>query len=99
MLRSKMIDAPEGGIAFRERFLGATDLVGGVMTKIAPLANAAAHNSFNRLLMEHTVGIHRDRQLPAYADESFLTWWQRRAPVAAPAEPTASVAVFATCYG
>jgi len=41
--------------------------VGTVMTKIAPLANAAAHNRFNRMLMEHAVGIHRDRQLPAYA--------------------------------
>jgi Fe-S oxidoreductase len=69
------------------------------MTKIAPLANAAAHNRFNRMLMEHTVGIHRDRQLPAYADESFDTWWSRRAPVSPPAEPNASVALFATCYG
>jgi len=99
MLRAKMQWAKDDGIAFRERFLGATDLVGGVMTKIAPLANAAAHNSFNRMLMEHTVGIHRDRKLPAYADESFLTWWQRRAPVDPKAEPAASVAVFATCYG
>ena len=99
MLRAKMARAKEDGIAFRERFLGATDLVGSAMTKIAPLANAAAHNGFNRLLMEHAVGIHRDRQLPAYADESFLTWWSRRAPVAPPVEPTASVALFATCYG
>jgi glycerol-3-phosphate dehydrogenase subunit C len=98
MLRSKMARAKDDGVALRERFLGATDAVGRVMTKIAPLANAAAHLRFNRVLMEHTVGIHRDRQLPAYAGESFLTWWSRRAPVAAP-EPTASVAVFATCYG
>ena len=41
MLRAKMQAAKEDGIAFRERFLGATDLVGGVLTKIAPLANAA----------------------------------------------------------
>src|SRR5207249_2269269 len=69
MLRAKMARAKEDGIAFRERFLGATDAVGTVMTKIAPIANAAAHNRFNRMLMEHAVGIHRDRQLPAYADE------------------------------
>src|SRR5438094_957467 len=99
MLRAKMARAHEEGIAFRERFLGATDLVGSAMTKVAPLANAAAHNRFNRMLMERAVGIHRDRQLPAYADESFLTWWSRRAPVLAPDQPTASGAVFATCYG
>jgi glycerol-3-phosphate dehydrogenase subunit C len=99
MLRSKMIGAAEDGLAFRERFLGATDLVGSAMTKIAPIANAAAHFAFNRMLMEHTIGIHRDRELPAYADESFTTWWSRRAPVAPPAEPSERVALFATCYG
>src|SRR5258708_6927019 len=95
MLRSKMIGARVDGIAFRERFLGATDLVGGLMTKIAPIANAAAHNSFNRMLMEKTVGIAKDRQLPDYADETFETWWSRRAPKPQDGTP---VALFATCY-
>lgn len=95
MLRRKMIDAKGEGIAFRERFLGATDLVGSVMTKIAPLANAAAHSSWNRALMEKTIGIARDRQLPTYAEESFSTWWRRRAPVQAGETP---VVLFATCY-
>jgi Fe-S oxidoreductase len=98
MLRAKMNQAKEDGIAFRERFLGATDLVGKAMTKIAPLANAAAHNKFNRMLMEQTIGIHRDRQLPSYAAESFATWWSRRAPVAAPEAPSADVALFFTCF-
>ena len=95
MLRAKMSWAQEDGIALRERFLGATDLVGSVMTKIAPLANAAAHNAFNRMLMDRTIGIARDRQLPAYADESFGTWWSRRAPVEG---GETEVALFATCY-
>ena len=95
MLRSKMIAAKQEGIAFRERFLGATDLVGSVMTKIAPLANAAAHSSFNRMLMEKTIGIARERQLPTYAGETFETWWSRRAPVAG---GETKVALFATCY-
>jgi Fe-S oxidoreductase len=97
MLRAKMIDAREDGIKFRERFLGATDLVGGVMTKIAPLANVAAHNKFNRMLMEQTIGIAAKRQLPAYADESFETWASRRAPVEAPPHAT-KVAFFHTCF-
>ena len=99
MLRAKMAGAKEEGIALRERFLGATDAVGSAMTKIAPLANAAAHSRFNRILMEHTVGIHRDRQVPDYADETFLTWWGRRAPLPPPEDPSAGVALFATCYG
>ena len=95
MLRAKMIGAAADGIAFRERFLGATDLVGGVMTKLAPLANAAAHSSWNRALMDKTIGIAKERQLPTYAEESFATWWGRRAPVQAGDTP---VVLFATCY-
>ena len=95
MLRAKMIEAREDGIALREKFLGATDLVGSVMTKIAPLANVAAHNSFNRMLMEKTIGISAKRELPEYADETFGDWWAKRAPK----EPTAdAVALFATCF-
>src|SRR5258708_5313355 len=95
MLRAKMIGVREDGIAFRERFLGATDLAGGIMTRIAPLANAAAHNSFNRMLMEKTIGIARARQLPDYASETFLTWWDRRAPQKANGQ---EVSLFATCF-
>ncbi len=98
MLRAKMNWTREEGIGFREKFLGATDLVGTAMTKIAPLVNAAAHNAFNRMLMENTIGIHRDRQLPDYASESFMTWWGRRAPLEPPAAPSAEVALFATCF-
>jgi glycerol-3-phosphate dehydrogenase subunit C len=100
ILRRKMIDAKEHGIAFRERFLGATDLVGSAMTKIAPFANAAAHNSFNRMLMEKTIGIAQGRDLPDYADQSFENWWSRRAPVKAPEGSTApALALFPTCFG
>ena len=97
MLRSKMVDARKDGVAFREKFLGATDLVGGLMTKIAPFANAAAHNGFNRMLMDKTIGIHPDRQLPTYAAETFETWWSRRAP-APQIEGGTPVALFATCF-
>ncbi len=96
MLRAKMIGAKEEGIALRERFLGATDLVGGLMTRVAPLANAAVHSSFNRMLMEKTLGIAKDRQLPTYADESFAAWWARRAP--AGSGSGTGVALFATCF-
>src|SRR5438270_11371586 len=98
MLRAKINWAQEEGLAFRERFLGATDAVGSVMTRIAPLANAAAHNQWNRKLMELGVGIHRDRQLPDYADEPLSTWWARRAPVSPSEEPTAELALFSSCF-
>ena len=98
MARAKMVEVEEKGIGLRERFLGATDTVGKLMTHVAPLANAAAHNGFNRFLMHHTIGVHQDRQLPDYARRSFLDWWARRERPAPPAEPTADVALFATCF-
>lgn len=114
VLRAKMQRAKSEGIGFRERFLGATDLIGGLMTKIAPVANAAAHSSFNRMLMEQTIGIAAKRNLPDYADESFATWWARRAPQlpqvasdhapeghapeAAPAARPDEVVLFFTCF-
>ena len=98
MARSKINRAREEGVGFRQKFLGATDFMGKLMTKVAPLANAAAHNAFNRLLMHNTIGVHKDRQLPDYASTSLLRWWSRRAPVAPPAEPTGDVALFATCF-
>jgi Fe-S oxidoreductase len=69
--RRKILDAKEHGIGLRERMLGATDLMGSMMTAIAPLANFAAHNAFNRMLMEQTIGIAKDRQLPDYAGQTF----------------------------
>jgi glycerol-3-phosphate dehydrogenase subunit C len=98
MARAKINEAQQEGVGFREKFLGATDLMGKVMTKVAPIANAAAHNAFNRLLMHNTIGIHKDRQLPDYASQSLLRWWQQRPPVAAPSEPSGDVALFATCF-
>jgi glycerol-3-phosphate dehydrogenase subunit C len=98
MARAKINEARDEGVGFREKFLGATDFMGKLMTKAAPIANAAAHNAFNRLLMHHTIGVHKDRQLPDYASQSLLRWWSRRAPVAPALEPTGDVALFATCF-
>lgn len=98
MMRAKAVWAKDEGIALRERFLGETDLVGSLMTKVAPLANAAQHNKFNRMLMEHTVGIHRDRDLPSWHAETFVDWWEQHPRAAIdPAQP--KVALFYTCYG
>ncbi len=78
MLRAKAVTAREKGVTLQDRFLGATDVVGALMTTAPGLANWAQHNAFNRMLMEQTVGIHRDRDLPGWATERFDTWWGKR---------------------
>src|SRR2546421_5482496 len=61
MLRAQINQAQEEGIALRERGLAESEAVGTAMTKIAPIANAAAHYRSNRALMESTIAIHPDR--------------------------------------
>lgn len=96
MVRSKIVTAKEEGVTAQDKFLGAVDAVGTVMTKISPLANAANHSKFQRMLMEKTVGIHRDRILPSWAKETFVSWWRKREAKRArepePAAPSAPLA-------
>ena len=104
MLRSKAVRAKEDGVTLQDKFLGATDLVGAVMTKVPGLANWASHNAFNRMLMEQTLGIHRERNLPDWAGETFEDWWEKRSTSTSTSTPTSTstgdlkALLFYTCY-
>ena len=78
MLRHKAIDAKEKGVKLQDRVLGDPDLVGKLGTIFPALANWGSNLRPNRVMMEATVGIHRDRQLPAFAEETFQTWFKKR---------------------
>lgn len=78
MLRHKAIDAREKGVPLQDRVLGDPDLIGGIGTILPSVANAVTNLRPNRVMMEHTVGIHRDRQLPAFASQTFLSWFKAR---------------------
>ena len=110
MLRAKIVRAKKEGITAQDKFLGEVDALGSIMTKIPSIANAMNHSSFNRMLMEKTVGIHRERQLPSWAKQTFIAWWKARekkrgkTPIPAP-KPTElgvqepiKVALFYTCF-
>ncbi len=106
MLRAKAMRAREEGVTLQDRFLGATEFVGAVMTAASPLANWANHNPASRFLMEKTVGVHRERELPGWAPETFERFWEKRRdargegsehPVAAGETPRALL--FYTCHG
>ena len=77
MLRHKAIDAREHGVKLQDRILGDPDLVGRVGTMMPTLANWGTGLKLNRIAMEATVGIHRDRQLPTFAHETFLEYFGR----------------------
>lgn len=95
MLRARAAEATNKGVTLQDRFLGNTELVGKLGSLTAPLSNWMATLPAQRKLMEATVGIHRDRNLPAFHRETFSRWLdqQARKPVAA----RGRVALFATC--
>jgi Fe-S oxidoreductase len=99
MLRGKLIKAQYQGIPLRDRLLCNTDRLGTMGSTLAPLANWANHNPLARMVMEETLGIHRDRNLPEFHRETFQKWFDtRQAPSAGPPQATTErVALFYTC--
>jgi glycerol-3-phosphate dehydrogenase subunit C len=99
MLRHRAINARERGVTFQDRMLGDPDLIGKVGTMIPTIANFGLDVRANRVMMELTVGIHRDRQLPSFASETFQEWFGKRNPN--PPEPSTvdgpKVVLFHTC--
>lgn len=99
MLRHRAIDAKEHGVKLQDRVLGDPDFVGKMGTILPAVANWGTNLRPNRVMMEATVGIHRDRQLPAFAEETFLSWFNKRHP-SRPDPKTVSgrkVVLFYTC--
>jgi glycerol-3-phosphate dehydrogenase subunit C len=90
----------KGKPGLREQVLAAADAVGALASAVAPLVNSVNESRPARLLLEKTLGVHRDRLLPSYAGETFVKWWQRRGGAtrlgAGPARD-GRVALFVTC--
>ncbi len=91
-----------GRPALRERILSSTDAVGKVASAAAPLVNAVNNTRAARVLLEKTIGVHRDRLLPSYSSETFLAWWRRRSEELEASQRASAggdrVALFATCF-
>lgn len=84
----------------RSRVLASADAVGRISSALAPLVNSLNESRPARVLLEKTLGVHRDRLLPTYASETFLAWWNRRGGATRPeAGPPRDgrVALFVTC--
>jgi glycerol-3-phosphate dehydrogenase subunit C len=101
MLRAKALKF-EKGIKFRDRLLSSTDAMGklAAIPVVAQTVNAANKNGFSRRILESTLGVHKDRELPPYTPRKF-----RSHAVASPGFPVrdgketpGKAAIFATCY-
>src|SRR6188508_119864 len=102
MLRAKALKF-EKGIRFRDRLLSSTDAIGklAAIPVVAQTANVVNRNGLARTLLQSTLGVHKDRELPPYAPHKFRSSYKKSPPFAVKngKETPGKVAVFSTCYG
>ena len=111
MLRAKAVANRNGAVRVRDRILSATDTVGGLasLPVAAPLVNAANKLRPARVLLEKTLGVHRDATVPEYHSNTLGKRLRGHRSPGASAEATEAargiratrgkVALFGTCYG
>lgn len=98
MQRAKAVTAKQAGIQFRDRMLGNPDRLGKLGSIVPALANFGCRNRMQRVVMEKLLGIHRDKKLPEFAGETMEKWIARNPLPKEPANPSAKVVLFPTCF-
>ena len=102
MLRAKAVRFRKGGASLRDRMLSSTDAMGRLNTipVVVQFVNAVNKNGFARNLLHQTLGVHKDRELPPYADRKFRpnALESERFEVKNAKNTRGKVAVFSTCY-
>ncbi len=68
------------GLPLRNRLFGHIAKLSAWGSRLAPLSNWVAASWPNRLLMDKLFGIDPRRPLPAFAGETFTSWFDRRKP-------------------
>jgi Fe-S oxidoreductase len=89
------VRAKRDGVPLRRRLTTRTDLIGTLGSTAPGLMNFANRNRVSRLLMEKTLGIHRDWVQPSYASETVARWFASHEPRGTGAN--GFVALFTTC--
>jgi Fe-S oxidoreductase len=82
--------------SLRQRVLNDPDRAGKLARMSLGVANLANRSRPLRVLMEKTVGVHRDKLLPDFAAESFDAWAAKEGHVKP--EPGGEVVLFQTCF-
>jgi Fe-S oxidoreductase len=102
MLRAKAIRFRQGRVQRRDRLLSSTDTLGKLATipVVVQAVNAANRAQGTRVLLEKTLGVHRDRDLPEYDSKRFRKTTQASGafPVRDGQRTSGKIAIFATCY-
>jgi len=80
MRRHQLFRAKRDGVPLARRLTTRTDLIGKLASLAPPLMNFANRNRASRVMMEKTVGIHRDWVQPSYCSDTVSRWFRKRGP-------------------
>jgi Fe-S oxidoreductase len=94
--RYQAVNRPAREHRLRDRLLGDPDRAGKLARASLGLANVANRSRPLRVLMEKTVGIHRDKVLPDFARQPFDAWAEEAGLVRP--QPGGEVVLFQTCF-
>lgn len=86
------------GIGLRERLFGNIDSLSKLGSALAPVSNLGAKLPGARTVMEKTVGIAPNRQLPPFRRESLQDWYDARGARVSEAEADRKVVLFPDTY-
>ncbi len=95
MRRQQIARAERDGVSLARRLTTKTDWIGRIGALTAPLMNFMNRNRPSRVMLEKTLGIHRDWVQPRYYAETLTRWFRRRGPRGN--GRNGEVALFATC--
>jgi glycerol-3-phosphate dehydrogenase subunit C len=102
MLRAKAIKFKKGEVGFRDKLLSSTDAMGKLNTipVVVQTVNALNKNATFRSVLDSTLGVAKDRELPEYASRKFRSSFQESEslPVKDGKSTPGKVAIFSTCY-
>jgi len=82
--------------SLRDKVLADPDATGQMARLSFGLANALNKVPAHRAMMEAVLGIHRDKQLPDFASQTFEAWAEKEGRVRQ--DPPAEAVLFQTCY-
>ncbi len=88
----------EEGIPLRDRVFANVDLLYSLGSTFAPLSNWATKLPGSGLVMEKTLGIARERDLPTFKRETLQKWGRGRTPAVAEAEADRRALLIADPY-
>jgi Fe-S oxidoreductase len=94
--RHKAQRAREKGVPVRDRLLGDPDSLARAARLGGPLTNRLNRTAAHRVFLEKTLGVHRDKQLPAFASRTFEALAEGAGLVGG--APGGEVVLFQTCY-